>query len=138
VALRRLRGLLAFRWSLGAAVVVSLVVVADIGSHPRRGRNPYRGVTAGAELRRDLPAGRASPGRAIVDLARAGVLLAPVVFWAWRLSRVVPGDRRESPLRSSGRRARVWREALAFQLGAWLTLAATATILAALTAFDGG
>jgi hypothetical protein len=137
VALRRLRGALAFRWSLGAALIVSIVVVAAMGANPRRTVNPYRGVAADEDPRRDLPAGRSDPVGASLDLARAGLLLAAVAFWAWRLSRV-PADSPESRTAAPGRAEGVWREAVAFQLGAWLTLALTATALTALTALGGG
>jgi hypothetical protein len=117
-------------------VIVSLVVVAATGADPRRSRNPYRGVPAAAELRRDLPAGRADPAGAVRDLARAGVLLAALAFWARRLSRV-PAEPPEAATGAPAREA-LWREAVGFQAGAWLTLAATATALTALTALTGG
>jgi hypothetical protein len=138
VALRHLRGLLAFRWSLAAAVIVSLVVVAAMGANPRRTLNPYRGVTADADLTRDLPAGRSNPVGATLDLARASLLLVAVGYWAWRFSREVRTASPESPASAPSRALGVWREAVAFHLGVWLTLAATATALHVLTALAGG
>jgi hypothetical protein len=93
-------------------------------------------AVADLDLTRDFPAGRSDPRGATLDLARAGLLLVPVAFWAWRFSReggaVAPGPA------ARGRAASAWGAAVAFQLGAWLTLAATATALTALTALTGG
>ena len=137
VAIRQLRHLLAFRWSLAAAAIVSLAVVAAMGANPRRTVNPYRGLTGGVDLTRDLPAGRTDPAGAALDFSRAGLLLAVVGFWAWRFHR---GGGISTPPSPTGgpSRALVWQEAVAFQVGAWLTLALSAMLLRALTALAGG
>ncbi len=139
IAVRRLRGRLAFRWSLAAATLVSLAVVTSMAANPRLTINPYRGVADAADLRRDLPAGRFDPAGATLDLARAGLLLAVIGFWAWRSSRVDDGSGPSSPAAGAPRRAlAVWQEAVAFQVGAWITLALSASALQALTRLAGG
>ncbi len=138
VAARRLGCLLAFRWSLAAAVIVSLAVAAAMGNNPRRTVNPYRRLVGAADFVRDLPAGRATPIAAAADLTRTGLLLTVVGFWARRFSRK---DDLASPASPTGRASRVlavWRRAVAFQAGAWLTVALCAVLLHALTVLSGG
>jgi hypothetical protein len=137
VAVRELRGVLAFRWGLTAAVLVSLAVVASMGANPRRTVNPFRGLTGEADLRRDLPAGRSDPAGATVDLMRAGLLLAVVGFWARRFNRMARASPRDSPARAGGGATTEWEEAVAFQVGTWLTLGLTSTALHALTSVAG-
>jgi hypothetical protein len=138
LAIRELRHLRAFRWSLAAAAIVSLAVVAAMGANPRRTGNPYRGLAGEGGLTRNLPAGRADPGGAALDATRAGLLLAVVGFWAWRFRRETGVSAPASPAGGPSPALVAWRDAVAFQAGAWLTLALCATVLHALTVLTGG
>jgi len=137
--LQGLRGRLAFRWGLAAAVIVSLVMVASMARNPRLTINPYRGIAESGDPRPDLPGGRSDPAGAALDVARGGLLLAVVGFWAWRFSPRQSVPRSPSPPPTAPARALgVLREAVAFQVGAWVTLALTAAALRGLTRLAGG
>jgi hypothetical protein len=138
VAIQELRRLLSFRWSVAAAATVSIVVVVAMGAHPRRTQNPYRGLVGEVGLMRDLPAGRADPAGAALDATRAGLFLAVIGFWAWRFRRGSGVSAPAAPAGGSSPAVVTWHEAVAFQAGAWLTLALCAAVLHALTVLTGG
>jgi hypothetical protein len=141
LALSRLRHLLGFRWSLAAAVLVSLAIITTMGSSWRRTVNPYRDLAGAAEFRKDLPGAHADARGAAADLARAGILLIGVGFWPWRFrpAALAPTasapSGAEPPVRP---RATALREAVAFQAVGWLTLALVAMALHAVTVLAGG
>jgi hypothetical protein len=133
-AVRRLLGVLAFRWSLGAGVLVSIAVIAAMAREPRLTVNPYRGIEASADIRRDLPIGRSNPAGALADAARASILLAGGALWCLGLTRA--GGR--SSTAGPPARTRILRDAAAFQAAAWLGVSACAATLGTLTWVAGG
>src|SRR5262249_52093750 len=137
VGLVELRSRLAFRWTTAALALAALAVTLTMGEDPRRTVKPYRGLRPAVDLSRDLPDGAAGdPATVACGLARAAAGPAAVGLWGWRFAHArVAADAAETSARErpADTPHAVWREAVAFHGGAWLTLVALALVLSLLS-----